>query len=89
MKHESFLLYATAGVTRIKGISLSANQTLPGGGNQETIVPVLNVETPVAFDYNVKEQLLYFRKNDEYVDEVFENFKCFWVVKLHFLLTEG
>lgn len=63
IKHPSFLIYAKQKPGMIKGISMS--QTMqPGGGNQEAIVPILNVQWPLSLDYNVKEELIYFGQND-------------------------
>lgn len=47
----------------IKGIAMST-KSQPGGGNQEAIVPILNVKWPIHLDYNVKDQLIYFGHNN-------------------------
>ncbi|KAJ6647666.1 Prolow-density lipoprotein receptor-related protein 1, partial [Pseudolycoriella hygida] len=70
--HQSFLIYAKQKPAMIKGIAMSTKEQ-PGGGNQEAIVPILNVKWPIHIDYNAKEQLIYFGhvnvRTKEYVVE--------------------
>lgn len=63
VKESTFLIYAKQSPPMIRGISISN-----GNGSKETghesMVPVLNVKWPLSFDYNVKDQLIYFGNND-------------------------
>lgn len=63
IKHKTFLIYAKQKPAMIKGISMTTSMQ-PGGGNQEAIVPILNVKWPLSLDFNVKEQLIYFGQHD-------------------------
>lgn len=63
IQHSSFLIYAKQKPAMIKGIAMTT-KSQPGGGNQEAIVPILNVKWPLHLDYNVKEQLIYFGHNN-------------------------
>lgn len=59
IKLSSFLVYSKQNPNMIKGIAMSTSQQ-PGGDNQEAMVPILKVQSPVRLDYNVREQLIYF-----------------------------
>lgn len=72
VEHRSFLLYAKQQPSMIKGIALwpsSRNQSdAPLVKQQQSIVPILiNRPEPIRFDYNVKDQLIYFGQYDTYV----------------------
>lgn len=64
VRHPSFLIYAKQEPPMIKGIAMS-----PGNGDQEAILPILNVKWPLSLDYNVKEQSIYFGQHEGY-DEI-------------------
>lgn len=63
IRHSSYLIYVKQKPPMIKGISMSTTMQ-PGGGNQEAIVPILNVKWPLSLDYSVREQLIYFGHHD-------------------------
>lgn len=62
VRHPSFLIYAKQEPAMIKGISMS-----PGSGDQEAIIPILNVKWPLCLDYSVREQRIYFGQHQGYV----------------------
>lgn len=73
--HKSFLIYAKKNPSMIKGIALSLpprNQSDSTSNQQpqqqQSIVPILtNRPEPIRFDYNVKDQLIYFGQYETYV----------------------
>lgn len=74
--HKSFLLYAKQNPSMIKGIALSPTLRNQSEAHmvqqQQSIVPILiNRPEPIRFDYNVKDQLIYFGQYDTYVHVVY------------------
>lgn len=72
--HKSFLLYSKQNPSMIKGIALSPasrNQSSEAHAvqlQQQAIVPIsIKHPNPITFDYNVKDQLVYFGQYDTYV----------------------
>lgn len=71
--HKSFLIYAKQNPSMIKGIALSPSLRNQSESHmvhqQQSIVPILiNRPESIRFDYNVKDQLIYFGQYDTYVN---------------------
>lgn len=59
IRHASFLVYTKRFPSMVKG-SLMSTKLQPGGGHQEPFIPILNIMLPLAVDYNVHDQSIFF-----------------------------